>query len=365
MSWRSRPKERWSNRSRSRGRSGNSLNSCGAGPGLKPCGGRLQDVGELVVELGDCAPRAGARTPEGKQTVIHAYDRLRPEMTRGVPFLAPVIEHLKELAAYSEAEVRAAVVSAMYTVFVETTADEEAGGPVVGETGGSGLAANEVKLGTGAIVSLAPGEKASFADPARPNAQFDPFVQAFLRQIGVALELPFELLIKHFTASYSASRAALEMAWQSFRRRRTWLARRVCQVIYEWFIEEAVATGRLAAPGYFESPLVAQAYCGARWIGPGRPSIDQTKDATADEKNIALRVTTREEIRAERFGDRGEWEAVAKQLAKEEQTLRGAGLMPVAAPAAAPQEPPPADDELEAEDDEDGDEETERERRTA
>ena len=197
--------------------------------------------------------RIDARTPEGKQTVIHAYDRLRPEMTRGVPFLAPVIEHLKELAAYSEAEVRAAVVSAMYTVFVETTADEEAGGPVVGETGGSGLAANEVKLGTGAIVSLAPGEKASFADPARPNAQFDPFVQAFLRQIGVALELPFELLIKHFTASYSASRAALEMAWQSFRRRRTWLARRVCQVIYEWFIEEAVATGRLAAPGYFES----------------------------------------------------------------------------------------------------------------
>jgi lambda family phage portal protein len=302
--------------------------------------------------------RIDARTPEGKQTVVHAYDRLRPELTRGVPYLAPVIEHLKELANYSEAEVTAAVIAAMYTVFIETGADET-DAPIAGEAG-SGNAANEVTLGNGAVVSLAPGEKANVANPGRPNAQFDPFVTAFLRQIGVALELPFELLIKHFTASYSASRAALEMAWQAFRRRRTWLARRVCQVVYEWFIEEAVATGRLAAPGYFASPLVAQAYCGARWLGPGRPSVDQTKDAAADREYLALKVTSREEIRAERFGDRGDWEALAKQLAKEEQTLEAAGLgSPAPAPAVAAPEPPG-----EETDDEDGDSEV-QERRTA
>jgi lambda family phage portal protein len=259
--------------------------------------------------------RVAARTDVGKQVVLHIFDRQRPEQTRGVPYLAPVIEHLKSLSDYSDAEVRAAVVSAMFTVFVETSADE-AEDPVAGETG-AGLADNEVKLGAGAIVSLGPGEKANTANPGRPNDKFDPFVQAFLRQVGVALELPFELLIKHFTASYSASRAALEMAWQMFRKKRTWLSRRLNQVVYEWVIEEAVAMGRLAAPGYFDSPLVAQAYCGARWLGPGRPSVDQTKDAEADKAYLDMEVITREEIRAERFGDRGDWESVHKQTVKE------------------------------------------------
>jgi lambda family phage portal protein len=304
--------------------------------------------------------RIDARTPEGKQAVVHAYDRLRPELTRGVPYLAPVIEHLKQLAQYSEAEVTAAVVSAMFTVFIETPADEVET-PIAGEKKG-GNAENEVTLGNAAVLSLAPGEKASTANPGRPNAQFDPFVTAFLRQIGVALELPFELLIKHFTASYSASRAALEMAWQSFRRRRTWLARRVCQVIYEWVIEEAVAEGRLAAPGYFMSPLVAQAYCGARWLGPGRPSVDQTKDAAADKEYLGMGVVSREQITAERFGDRGDWESTHKQIAKEERMRRTDGLGG-SPPHAAP---PPATAPGEADDDTDdeGDDEA-PERRSA
>jgi lambda family phage portal protein len=265
--------------------------------------------------------RVGARTDEGKQVVLHLYDRLRPELTRGAPFLAPVIEHLKSLSDYADAEVRAAVVSAMFTVFLESP-DENA---TPGEAGTPGLADNELKLGAGAVLSLAPGEKASIANPGRPNDKFDPFVQAFLRQVGVALELPFELLIKHFTASYSASRAALEMAWQSFRKRRTWLAQNLCQVVYEWMIEEAVASGRLAAPGFFESPLVAQAYCGARWIGPGRPSIDQVKDAEADRAYLDMELTTREEIRATRFGDLGDWESIHKQTVKETNLRRRDG----------------------------------------
>ena len=224
----------------------------------------------------------------------------------------------------------------MFTVFVETGADESdaAGGPVVGERPpGEGLRDNEVKLGSGAIVSLAPGEKASIANPGRPNAQFDPFVQAFLRQIGVALELPYEMLIKHFTASYSASRAALEMAWQFFRRRRSWLSRRLCQVVYGWIIEEAVATGRLLAPGFFEDPLIAQAYCGAMWIGPSRASLNPLQEAEADALDIATCVKTREQVCMERTG--GEWENKHRQLAKEQAAIHRDGLD--TAPPAGPE----------------------------
>lgn len=254
--------------------------------------------------------------------VIHLYDRLRPEQTRGIPYLAPVVEHLKQLGDYTDAEVTAAVVSAMYTLIIESNADQTET-PIGGE---KTSVSDELALGAGAVMFLNEGEKANFANPMRPNDKFDPFVQAFLRQIGVALELPFEVLIKHFTASYSASRGALETAWQFFRRRRIWLSGRFCQVVYEWFIQEAVATGRLEAPGFFEDPMIAQAYCGAEWIGPARMSLDPLKESNADKQDIELGVKTREQVCMERTG--GEFEKKNTQLGKEELMRKNAGLAP-------------------------------------
>ena len=106
---------------------------------------------------------------------------------------------------------------------------------------------------------------------------------AIVRQIGIALEIPFEVLTKHFTASFSASRAALEMAWQFFSKRRFWLANRFCQPTYEWVIAEAVASGLLPAPGFFDNPLIRRAYLGAEWVGPARISLDPMKDANSDD----------------------------------------------------------------------------------
>ncbi|MEX0745685.1 MAG: phage portal protein [Phycisphaeraceae bacterium] len=301
--------------------------------------------------------RVAARTAEGKQVVLHLYDRLRPEQTRGVPYLAPVIEHLKQLGDYSDAEVTAAVVSAMYTVFVKSDASQQTTAIAGERPRGAGLDVNELQLGNGAILGLNPQESVEIANPARPNANFDPFVQAFLRQVGVALELPFELLIKHFTASYSASRAALEMAWQFFRRRRTWLARGLCEVVYAWCIEEAVALGRLDAPGFFDDPAVRQAYLWAEWRGPRRVSINPKQEAEADAIDLGMGVTTREQICIERTG--GEFEDKHRQLAKEETMRREDGLGA----------PPPGQENSAADEDDvagdDGDDETQPARRRA
>lgn len=286
--------------------------------------------------------RVAARTNDGEQAILHLFHRLRPEQTRGIPYLAPVIQYIKQLGDYSDAEVRAAVVSAMFTVFVTSNVDQTEH-PVVGERpSGEGLGQNEVKLGSGAIVQLNGGEDVKFADPARPNGQFDPFFQAFVRQIGVALELPFELLVKHFTASYSASRAALDMAWQFFKCRRQWLGSSFCQVIYVWFLDEAIAKGRLTAPGYFDDPAIRLAYAGSRWIGPGRSTVDALKDAQADQAYLDMNIISREEIRAERYGDRGTWENLVPQLGREQQLRNDEGLRDpqAAAPGGAQQTNP-------------------------
>lgn len=287
--------------------------------------------------------RVPARADDGTLLVIHLYERNRPELTRGTPYLAPVIEHLKQISDYSDAEVTAAVVGAMFTLVVETPNDPGSEGTqIVGETD-SNLADDEVKLGSGAIISLAPGEKATPVNPTRPNANFDPFMTAFLRQVGVALELPYELLVKHFTASYSASRAALEMAWAHFSKQRAWFAYRFCQEVYGWVMDEAVASGRLARPGWFSNPMVREAYLGAEWIGPRRFSLNPYQEAQADQVDMQSGVKTGEQICIERTG--GEIEKKLAQRKKETALATDAGLV---APPQPAQNTPPADQQDQA-----------------
>lgn len=277
----------------------------------------------------------------GRPLALHLLERLRPDQARGVPWLAPIIETLKTLSDYSEAEVRAAVISAMFTAFVTSEPQGDGDGSLVGSTeaGDVGDTRKEVALeDAGAIVQLDPGQKIEIANPGRPNPVFDAFTMAMFRQVGVALEIPYEILIKHFSASYSASRAALEMAWQFFRRRRTWLARRLCQPAYEWAIEEAVARGRLVAPGFFDDPIKRQAWLRARWLGPSRITLDPLKDAKAHEVLIPLGLESRAEVIAERGGDP---DAVHQQLVEEERRRDDDGLTP-AAPA-SPTTPPPVE----------------------
>jgi len=307
---------------------------------------------------GNSWERIPARDEDGRLLVIHLFDRTRPELTRGVPYLAPVIEHLKQISDYSDAEVTAAVVSAMVTLAIETPNDDDEN-PPLGEKD-STLAANEVKLGNGAVISLAPGEKANMLNPSRPNANFDPFMLAFLRQVGVALELPFELLVKHFTASYSASRAALEMAWQFFRKQRSRFAWAFCQEIYGWMMDEAVASGRLHRPGYFADPIVREAWLGSEWIGPSRASLNPKMEAEADALDVENGFKTGEQVCIERTG--GEIEKKIAQRGKEEALRRAAGLAspaPAAPPPGAAATPDPGAGDADTEDETTGETEGE------
>ncbi|MEC0237743.1 phage portal protein [Paenibacillus kribbensis] len=265
----------------------------------------------------------------GRYNVLHLMESERPGQRRGVPVIAPVIEALKQLDRYTEAELTAAAIQAMFTVFIETenADDPSAFGlkpPDTDNLDGEELPSNDIKLGAGAVQFLEPGEKANFANPTRPNPNFDPFVTAILRQIGSALEIPYEMLVKHFTSSYSASRAALLEAWKMFRMRRTWLAKSFCQPIYEeWFVE-AVTKGRIDAPGIFSDPAIFRAYTKATWHGPSQGMLDPVKEVNAAILRVENMFSTRAAETSELTG--GEWEAIVQQQQQELELLKRLGL---------------------------------------
>lgn len=251
---------------------------------------------------------------------IHAFKKRAVAENRGRPILAPVIEALKQLGRYTEAELQAAVVSGLFTVFIKSPDGTTELDHYDGDSEESTPSDTNYSMGNGAIVGLAEGEDISTANPGRPNSGFDPFVLAILRQIGVCLGLPYELMVKHFTASYSASRAALNEAQRSFRQRRKWFGDSFCQPIYESVIIEAVAKGYLSAPGFFDDYQTRQAYLSTTWTGDAWGSLDPVKDVSAAEKRLSLGLTTRAQETLELTG--GDYDKNAMQRAKESKIER-------------------------------------------
>ncbi len=247
-----------------------------------------------------------------RKNVIHLFRTLRPGQTRGIPYLSPVIEPLKQLQRYTDAEIMAALVSGMFTVFVTTEKTTSDANPIVGMDGTN---QDDYKLGTGSMVEMSPGEKIETANPGRPNNAFDPFVMAVLRQVGVSLEIPFEILIKHFTASYSAARGAILEAWKFFKSRRQWMARKFCNPIYEAWMEDRVSAGFIDAPGFLDDPIIRKAWLGAIWIGPAKGMIDEQKEIKAAELRLKNDLSTHEQETIELNG--GDFENNIKQLGKE------------------------------------------------
>lgn len=253
----------------------------------------------------------------GRLNVLHLFDELRPDQVRGVPWIAPILEPLKQLNRWTDAELNAAVVSSVFSVFIKM--DPEAFAQIFDEDAQKAIVTGASKwsgeMESGKAVNLLPGESVESPAPGRPNPEFDPFWQAIVRQIGMALEIPFEVLVMHFQSSYSAARGALLMAWKFFRSRRDFLVTYLCEPVYALWLADEIAEGRINAPGFFSGEVVRAAWCAGIWTGDGPGSIDPLKEVLAAEKRVELEVST---LQAESILHDGvDWQQKHKQRVKE------------------------------------------------
>lgn len=271
----------------------------------------------------------------GRRNVLSLFKPLRPGQLRGVPWIAPILEPLKQLGRWSDAELNAAVISSMMATFV--TMDPEAFQNIYSEDEQSKIITSANKwsgeMESGQAINLLPGESIESNTPGRPNPAFDPFWTAMVRQIGMALEMPYEVLVMHFESSYSAARAALLMAWKSFRSKRDLLAKMLCQPVFELWLADEIAEGRINAPGFFADDVVRAAWCAAIWTGDGPGSIDPAKEVDAAQKRVDLGISTKQ---AESILHDGvDWEQKHEQRVKEINAEKRDGIYipPAGSPA--------------------------------
>ena len=271
--------------------------------------------------------------------ILHVMSSERPDQYRGVSYLAPAIEPVLQLNRYINSALEMALVQSYFTAWIilKNNTDEIPWNSIGGEddiavpnVNPSAAAAlqlrtdpNELDMGAGTIQTLYPDEDIRFGNPNMPVPGFDAFVDTFCKLIGAGMGIPYDVLVKEYNSSYSAARAALLDSWEDFRMRRKWFVEDFCQPVYEVWLAEAVARGRIKAPGFFGDPLIRAAWCGARWIGPTQGSLDPLKEAQAAVLQIQHALKTHEQVTREMSG--GDWDANVEQLAAENKKLVAAG----------------------------------------
>lgn len=237
----------------------------------------------------------------GRKNILHLFYQERPTQTRGIPMLAPVIETLKQLGDYKKSELTASIVASLFAVFIKSERPDAVDNPFGaysepnGRTGDSENEAYDFTMGPGSVTQLNEGESIDVANPGRPNTAFEAFISAVLREVGMALEIPYEILVKQFMASYSASRGAKVEFWKLVKAERTDFVDNFCQPIYVEWLTEQILIGNVKAPGFLTNPEIRAAYCGTKWVGESMGQIDEVKEVLAAQMRIQSGFSTHQD----------------------------------------------------------------------
>ena len=250
----------------------------------------------------------------GTRNVLHICNDSRIGQYRGEPYLSPVIETLKNLSRYAEAELVSGIIKSYFSLFFTQLGDNSFKlNQILPD---DDLDVTQYKLGAGTLNALPRGVDVKAIDSTGATS-FSTYTEYFSKVVGAALGLPLEVLIKSFNSSYSASKAALLQAENEFRQRKKSFVTDFCQPVYEAFLTEAVALGRIDAPGFFEDAYLRKIYCAADWHNETAHYLDAVKEVQAAEKRIALGLSTHERETAQLVG--GDYYENLRQL-KEEQS---------------------------------------------
>ena len=105
------------------------------------------------------------------------------------------------------------------------------------------------------------------------------------------------------------------MAMKSMAERREWLVSTTCQPVYEWFVSEAIASGLVVAPGFFDNPILRAAWLSGKWIAPAGIVLDPVKEAEGHELAIEVGFDTLEDVTLKVNG--GDWKQKTEQRGRE------------------------------------------------
>ncbi len=262
----------------------------------------------------------------GIPNILQIMDAERPDQYRGVTYYAPAIESFVQARRFVGCTLVAATIQSMMTGWITRKENvSDMGFMDENENDEEESLESEYEMRPGEVYKLKRGEEITFGNPNIPGTGFTEFMDAIFTMCGAALEIPKEVLLKQFNASYSASKGALEEMREMIKMRRSWFVADFCRPIYETWLAEAVARGRIKAPGFFDDPIIHEAWCGSRWDGPAQTLLDPKAEAEANEIIVKSGWKTNEQVTREYYGEN--YTDNLNILSEEAKLMKKAGLV--------------------------------------
>lgn len=267
-----------------------------------------------------------------RPAVLHIFETDRPGQHRGVPIIAPLIETFTQLGKLKKNELDAGVVNSFLAMIIESQNPETLSGMADGlneayktdSAQDSQVGPKDMTLESGMILQLEEGEKGIPFDPKRPNTSYGQFAADLMKEMGMAVGMPFEIFVGMFSASFSASRGAMNMFKKPVAVKAEYFELEFCAPIYrEWLIDE-VASGRIDLPGFFEDEEVQAAWLGSTWSGEPMGQIDEYKEAQAAQLRMQLGFTDGTQEAREMNGN--DYTTIVENLSREKKLREKLGV---------------------------------------
>ena len=179
--------------------------------------------------------------------------------------------------------------------------------------------------GSYGVFSLPGKQKLKPFPDTSPAQNFNVFVDAYFAYIASSLGQSVETVLMRFRNNYSASRATLILTWRIAEQRRWELDYYILGPMYEMWLAEEIAAGRISAPGWAD-PRLRAAWTAHRFNGLSMPNIDPLKAAKAAKEYLSMGATTLDDVAIEHNDSDAESNRV--KLKQEFTELREIGSMP-------------------------------------
>lgn len=248
--------------------------------------------------------------------IIHAFICVRPEQTRGVPWMHAAMIALNDLGGYREAAVIASRVGAA-KMGIFTSPDGE--GYTGTDTDASGNILMDAEPGT--FEQGPTGLKLESWEPNYPHEQFESFNKAMLRGISGALGSSYHSLSSDLEGvNFSSARAGLLDERDQWTCLQNWLIQSFHEALFPRWLFHQLSTQRLRIPAYRYEKLNAASWQPRRWTW-----VDPLKDEQANALAWGMRTKSLSSIIEERGLDPND---VWDQIAEDTRKLRELGIEP-------------------------------------
>lgn len=273
-----------------------------------------------------------AKGPRSHRTMmIHGFNPEYAGQKRGYSRLSHILQEIENLTDFTVSHIMKAIQQTIFTMYVKPSPDNPASNPIEGRAGPReestfDTTSQDNKVGnedSDPIVKYANIPEASFDTPGSvgvfnlqqgedlkpfehtaPVDSYDTFVDAFFKHMSASMGMPAEVALMRFEQNYSASRGALVLFWRVAQIWRKEMKADFLDPIYEAWLSEEIATGRIQAPGWSD-PIMRQAWLFAFWAGAPMPNIDPMKTAKSDQLYAELGAHTLDDIAENNNGSSG------------------------------------------------------------